>query len=642
MACNDVLSLQDLQTAKKHDLFHNEVITGKAGIVKATNQVTGQVQTTLPETLRQVGFKPASFTFVTGGTLQPGDNDLAVHNPAPAGDGNYYSWGGALPKVVAPGSTPATSGGLGTNAWIPRTDAILRHDLGDFESYGTTIDVASGRFPVGRRVTVTDRALSVFLVQSGGVADGFSTINAGGGNTATLLHNGTVYIEQLGGVPGTNITPLIIHVMANNDIKDFLVGAGTFNIDETWPYFPPNGKSVRGIPGQSILNYVGVAGVDAANMVEVIKLRSPTRDPISRANFTGFRLNLNNIQFIRGISLVYFTNQSTFGDCEVENVASNSEGVVLDKMWYTRWKPFSISNTPSAKVGKGLVIRPTVDSLSSINAHQLNVKIIGMSDNILFDTTTAAINTINIVGSSESGTNGVTHVGTLGVTEASIDLHMEGNLRNVRWEGTAGAGPGRIEWKGTWNTSNTGDVKLGNSDHYFEVRTVGDMNLYKWATARVYTLGSTFVDKGGTAGVEESAPVTYTFIEEVKSFPGWRPTAQSFVSTTQGKYSKGAGANQLVNTTGYVQFDFSTDLSLVSGYGAVVINAAYLRGDGSRKSYQAIALKRPADATNYLLTSVGGDALDANFDVQLTVAGMLRIKSNVAESVLYVGKVDPF
>jgi hypothetical protein len=97
-----------------------------------------------------------------------------------------------------------------------------------------------------------------------------------------------------------------------------------------------------------------------------------------------------------------------------------------------------------------------------------------------------------------------------------------------------------------------------------------------------------------------------------------------------------------VNTTGYVQFDFSTDLSLVSGYGAVVINAAYLRGDGSRKSYQAIALKRPADATNYLLTSVGGDALDANFDVQLTVAGMLRIKSNVAESVLYVGKVDPF
>lgn len=134
--CGDVLSLEDLQTAKKHQIFEAEVITGKAGgvaggadIETATNQVTGQVQTTLPQTLKDLGFKPASFTFATGGTLQPGDNDLAVHNPAPAGDGNYYSWGGALPKVVPAGSTPATSGGLGANAWIPRTDEILRAEL---------------------------------------------------------------------------------------------------------------------------------------------------------------------------------------------------------------------------------------------------------------------------------------------------------------------------------------------------------------------------------------------------------------------------------------------------------------------------------------------------------------------------------
>lgn len=49
--CGDVLSLADLQTAKKHQIFEAEVITGKSGGVTggadidyATNPVTGQVQ----------------------------------------------------------------------------------------------------------------------------------------------------------------------------------------------------------------------------------------------------------------------------------------------------------------------------------------------------------------------------------------------------------------------------------------------------------------------------------------------------------------------------------------------------------------------------------------------------------------------
>ena len=95
MACDDVLSLQDLQTAKKHDIFHNEVITGKSGglatgadIDTATNAATGQVQTTLPKTLRDVGFKSGSGDFTTGFTVLPGQYDLAWRNPV---DNNWYS-----------------------------------------------------------------------------------------------------------------------------------------------------------------------------------------------------------------------------------------------------------------------------------------------------------------------------------------------------------------------------------------------------------------------------------------------------------------------------------------------------------------------------------------------------------------------
>lgn len=132
MACDDVLSLQDLQTAKKHDTFHAEVITGKAGglatgadIDTATNAATGQVQTTLPKTLRDVGFKPGSGDFTTGFTVLPGQYDLAWRNPV---DNNWYSFLGTIPSPagypVAPGTNP-----VGNSLWAPRTDEVIRAEL---------------------------------------------------------------------------------------------------------------------------------------------------------------------------------------------------------------------------------------------------------------------------------------------------------------------------------------------------------------------------------------------------------------------------------------------------------------------------------------------------------------------------------
>jgi len=142
----DVLTITDLEAAKKHDTFHSEVITGKAGgfasgvnIDTATNAVTGQVQTTLPKVLRDVGFKPASFNFVTGGTLGLADADKCIYNPAPAGDDNWYSFGGNLPHTVAPGADPTAVG----SGYVPRTDVELRGELAD--DGGT--DLVAGKGP---------------------------------------------------------------------------------------------------------------------------------------------------------------------------------------------------------------------------------------------------------------------------------------------------------------------------------------------------------------------------------------------------------------------------------------------------------------------------------------------------------------
>ena len=140
--CGDVLSLADLQTAKKHQLFEAEVITGKQGGVAsgadidyAINQATGQTQKTLPAILRDLGFNPASFDFSTGGTLGVNDRDKVVYDPVSY---TWFSWAGVLPKVIPAGTNPL----LDAN-WRPQTDPTVREDLAN------TADVAKGDNLVG-------------------------------------------------------------------------------------------------------------------------------------------------------------------------------------------------------------------------------------------------------------------------------------------------------------------------------------------------------------------------------------------------------------------------------------------------------------------------------------------------------------
>lgn len=194
--CGDVLSLEDLKTAKKHQLFEAEVITGKQGGVStgvdidyATNQVTGQSQKTMPAILRDLGFTPASFNFTTGGTLGVNDADKAVLWPIPSGgDGNYYAWRGALPKTIPASSTPNSTGGISGSAWEPVGDITLRAELarsgtgmgaagdkqiGSSYSSGTVFDdyaVKAGVFPLTNIYpTMSNAAINTILAAGGSV-----------------------------------------------------------------------------------------------------------------------------------------------------------------------------------------------------------------------------------------------------------------------------------------------------------------------------------------------------------------------------------------------------------------------------------------------------------------------------------------
>ncbi len=112
----DVRDMSD--NAKNFDEFSNSMSDS------FTDRL-GRDRQTIEGSIRKAGFQPASFDFVSGGALFSGDRNRAVFNPSPSGDDNWYAWQGAFPKIISPNSTPATSGGLGENAWKPVTNNIL-------------------------------------------------------------------------------------------------------------------------------------------------------------------------------------------------------------------------------------------------------------------------------------------------------------------------------------------------------------------------------------------------------------------------------------------------------------------------------------------------------------------------------------
>lgn len=162
-------SLVDLQNTKVRIDHFAELIDGTPSGT-STNPVTGVTHPTYKKAIKDLGFKPASFTFITGGTLGLTDADKCIYNPAPAGDDNWYSWSGTLPHAVAPGTDPTLPG----SGYVPRTDVTLRGEITpsvtealrrSYADAGYTL--ASGSFEAGGTLT---SATDVLLYKSNGKA----------------------------------------------------------------------------------------------------------------------------------------------------------------------------------------------------------------------------------------------------------------------------------------------------------------------------------------------------------------------------------------------------------------------------------------------------------------------------------------
>ena len=84
----------------------------------------GRTRRVFQQILMDMGFQPLGGSFQTGATITARNQTLYDEASKV-----FYAWGGALPKVVAAGSTPATAGGVGVGVWSDKTDLMLRSEL---------------------------------------------------------------------------------------------------------------------------------------------------------------------------------------------------------------------------------------------------------------------------------------------------------------------------------------------------------------------------------------------------------------------------------------------------------------------------------------------------------------------------------
>ncbi len=99
---------------------------------------TGQPKLQDPAGTGLWGYVPAIGSFEQGSLLTQRFEVLLWESTD-----EYWRWDGVMPKVVLPGSTPATAGGTGKGKWIDVTDATLRSNLGSGEGFKYIGQVAS-------------------------------------------------------------------------------------------------------------------------------------------------------------------------------------------------------------------------------------------------------------------------------------------------------------------------------------------------------------------------------------------------------------------------------------------------------------------------------------------------------------------
>lgn len=183
-------------------------------------KLTPQIREAIRRSYAEAGYNMVVGSFEAGGTVATAGQVLLFE-----AEGKGYSWNGTLPKIVSAGSTPAGSGGIGSNEWIDRSEWLgvnsvsvkdpmfaggakgdgvsndtvpMQAAMAYIASHGGTLYIPAGNYQIANSLFITSAAKPFAIVGDGSG----STILTRSANSSTVL---TIGISNYWRISGLSI-----------------------------------------------------------------------------------------------------------------------------------------------------------------------------------------------------------------------------------------------------------------------------------------------------------------------------------------------------------------------------------------------------------------------------------------------------
>ena len=294
------------------------------------------------------------------------------------GYARQFVWSGSFPKIVPAGSTPESTGGVGSGAWVSVSDASLRGQLGSLSglTFNTVGDIFTGTTSSGQKVTLK-------------VGD---TVTTGGGTQWRILFASPSAMSEIKATSPFNVIDFGADPSGYTDSTEAFVSAGGCSVPEgtyivndnlSGIYYKDGRVTIKGngtvkliskdtqsslcgtpydidaTPGGVI--YPSASSSFSANSGEYLRLPVMTRSPYGGQTFIAYAVLVGNNQDIgknatqtSRIEVRSSTNNYSFGSpitISTEGQLQASEpAIVFDKKRGRLWAAYA---TASGRVGIG-------------------------------------------------------------------------------------------------------------------------------------------------------------------------------------------------------------------------------------------------------------------------------------------------
>jgi hypothetical protein len=376
--------VDEVDSAKSNAL--NVVIPGYVQDVQdRADQADNQIESIVTNTqdlaeakLDDVGFiYKDPETFATGSTLS-GNAEALLWSVDDGGNGEYYRWTGAFPKVVPANSTPASTGGVDEGAWKATGYSSLKQELASSDAdkgallvKRATVNVASVADLKASPATLgtiietrgyyssDDGGANKYIVvpAATGTDDGGSYIDMDSGLQAKGLFQSNVSAEQFGAVgDGVANDTLAFESLSlfSNGRMIVLRGGATYLVDSV--SFPANCTLITN-GAKFVFSGVGagtnqrVINVSGSGHFRATEIRVEVPTGIVHQNMVSVSASTVNIDRIEAIS----ADQQAYGN-ELLDGAVSITGDIVNVGSYqitNSDRAFIINGCRSVEVGAG-------------------------------------------------------------------------------------------------------------------------------------------------------------------------------------------------------------------------------------------------------------------------------------------------